>query len=111
EGTVVRVQGHIDYYQNRFSPGISYVDKLPSEELPRYLPRLIETAPYPLEDLWREFEGYMGDIGHEGLRLTVQEALADMKTSFKTTPGAISMHHAYRGGLMEHTVRMARAAN
>ncbi len=34
---------------------------------------------------------------------------ADIGDTFKTSPAAIAMHHAYRHGLLEHTVHMARA--
>ncbi|OYV47701.1 MAG: hypothetical protein B7X06_02865 [Verrucomicrobia bacterium 21-51-4] len=36
--------------------------------------------------------------------------MEDIGPAFKITAGAIAMHHAYRHGLMEHTVHMARAA-
>jgi 3'-5' exoribonuclease len=108
EGTVLRLQGHTDYYQNRFSPSIVHADKLPDEELSRYLPRLIESSPIPLIDLWKEFQELVASIEHEGLRETVKVAIGELEEAFKITPGAISMHHAYRSGLMEHTVRMGR---
>ncbi len=109
EGTVVRVQGTTGYYQNRFSPNLSFVEKLPQEQLGHYLERLIETAPSPLDDLWKEFNGFTDAIEHPELRATVKEAIGELEESFRTGPAAVSMHHAYRGGLIEHSVRMARA--
>jgi len=109
EGTVLRLQGHTDYYQNRFSPSIVHADKLPDEELPRYLPNLVESAPVPMETLWDEFNQLVEKIADESLRETVRIAVSELEEPFKTTPGAISMHHAYRSGLLEHTVRVGRA--
>lgn len=110
EGTVVRVQGSTGYYQNRFSPNLSFVEKLPDDQLSHYLERLIETSPIPLQELWQEFNSHVDAIQHPELKETVKEAISELEDSFRTSPAAVSMHHAYRGGLIEHSVRMARAA-
>jgi 3'-5' exoribonuclease len=34
----------------------------------------------------------------------------EISEQFRTAPAAVAMHHAYRHGLLEHTVHMARAA-
>lgn len=109
EGVVVRVQGHTDTYDNRFAPKLTVVEPVPEEELAGLADSLVECAPEDLGALWTELQGHVDAIGHERLRETVRTALREMEELFKITPGAISMHHAYRGGLMEHTVHMARA--
>jgi 3'-5' exoribonuclease len=109
EGTIFRVQGTTDYYQNRFSPSIVNIEKLHESEIPRYLDKLVESAPIPVEDLWKELQEHVARINYEPLRQATASAIAELELSFKTIPGAISMHHAYRSGLMEHTVRMCRA--
>jgi len=108
EGTVLRIQGTTDHYQNRFSPALTNVEKVPEEEQHRFLEKLVETAPIPMEELWSELQQFITGIQDEKLRLTTGEAIRQIECAFKSTPGAISMHHAYRSGLLEHTVRMAR---
>jgi 3'-5' exoribonuclease len=109
EGTIFRIRGATDYYQNRFSPSILEAEKVPEAELSRYLEHLVETAPIPMDDLWNELQQFVAKIKYAALKETVSIALSELKEPFKTTPGAISMHHAYRSGLMEHTVRMCRS--
>lgn len=109
EGAIFRIRGTTDYYQNRFSPSIVEAEKLPESELDRYLEHLVETAPIDMEDLWIELQQFVQKIQHPPMRETVATALAELADAFKTTPGAISMHHAYRSGLLEHTVRMCRS--
>lgn len=108
EGTIYRLQGSTDYYQNRFSPTITNIEKVHETEVQRYLEQLVECAPIPLEELWKEIQEHIARIQHLPLQKTVSTALKELEEGFKTTPGAISMHHAYRSGLMEHTVRMCR---
>ncbi|MDP0500253.1 MAG: HD domain-containing protein [Verrucomicrobiota bacterium JB022] len=110
EGQVVRVTGNTDYYQNRFSPTLQTIAVVPEEEVIKWSESLVESAPEDLDDLWNELHGFIKSIEHKELRETVQVAIDDLGETFKGMPGAIAMHHAYRGGLMEHTVRMARAA-
>lgn len=110
EGTIFRVQGSTDYYQNRFSPTIVHIEKVPESEAGRYLEHLVETAPIPLKDLWEELLQHLARITHPPLRETATSAIRELETAFQTSPAAISMHHAYRSGLLEHTVRMCRAA-
>ena len=62
-----------------------------------------------MAELWAEIREFTARISHDALRETVSRAIEELGEDFKTIPGAISMHHAYRAGLMEHTVRMCRA--
>lgn len=108
EGTIYRIQGSTDYYQNRFSPNFVNVDKVHESEIPHYMDKLVECAPVPAADLWKELQAFVAKINYSPLRETVESSLAELAAVFKTIPGAISMHHAYRSGLMEHTVSMCR---
>lgn len=112
EGTMVYVSGESDHYQERFSPRLRSVKAISPEEADAAgaLSDLYETAPESADDLWRDLESAIAAIHHEGLRNTVQSAIDDNAEAFRTAPAAISMHHAYRHGLLEHTVHMARAA-
>lgn len=107
-GAIVRAKGHTGYYQGRFSPKLVSVDLVSAEEQIKYASSLVETAPEDLDTLWSELLAFVESISHPRLRETVATLLENLPT-FAETPGAISMHHAYRGGLLEHTVHMARA--
>ena len=111
ESAVVRIEAKTDYYQGRLSPRISRAEPLTAEQLaePGLLENLIETAPEDPAKLWEDLQGFIAAIGHPELRATVQAVFADIGDAFKTSPAAIAMHHAYRHGLLEHTVHMARA--
>ncbi len=110
ESAVVRIEAKTDYYQGRLSPRISRAEPLTAEQLaePGLLENLIETAPEDPAKLWEDLQAFIAAIGHPELRATVQAVFADIGDAFKTSPAAIAMHHAYRHGLLEHTVHMAR---
>lgn len=112
EGAVIRIDARTDFYQGRLSPKIQQAAVLSEEELaagPGLLERLIEVPPEDPATLWQELLGYAAEIPHEELRATVRLALEEIGDSFRASPAAVAMHHAYRHGLLEHTVHMARA--
>jgi len=111
DSAVVRIEAKTDYYQGRLAPRVSRADPLTAEQLaePGLLENLIETPPEDAAKLWEDFQGFVASIGQPELAATVHAVFADIGEAFKISPAAIAMHHAYRHGLLEHTVHMARA--
>lgn len=111
EGRIARVDGQVDHYQNRLSPRILTLDFLSDEELlePGLLENLVESSPEDLDELLKEFYALIASIGHPQIRATVKAVFHEVGPVFAESSAAISMHHAYRGGLLEHTVHLARA--
>ena len=112
EGAVVRIEAKVDYYQNRLSPKLLRAEEISGDQLANspLMANLVETAPEDAELLWKEFNEHIAAIGHAELRATVQALFDEIGDQFRIAPAAVSMHHAYRHGLLEHTVHMARAA-
>lgn len=112
EDSPVLVKGVTNLYQGDLSPNLSEIRPLTEEELrdPSLLQNLVETCLEDPEELWDELEETIGKIGHEAIRKTVEMALKEVEAKFRSAPAALKMHHAYRHGLLEHTVHMARAA-
>ena len=111
EGAVIRVEGKIDFYQGRLSPKLARGAVLSESELsaPGLLDNLIETAPENADAMWTEFNTFIESIVHPELRATVRAVFDDIGETFRWSPAAVAMHHAYRHGLLEHTLHMARA--
>jgi len=108
-GDVVKVRGQIDYFQSRFSPKITSTDLVSAAELDKLADLLVASTEEDAGLLWEELQNFIEQIEHVGLRTTVENAMNDVGDEFRASPAGISMHHAYRGGLLEHTVHMCRA--
>jgi 3'-5' exoribonuclease len=111
EGAVVRIDGKVEFYQGRFSPRLARAIALADEELgaPGLLENLVETAPEDHHGMWAEFQTFIDGITHDELRMTVRGVFEEIGEIFRWSPAAVAMHHAYRHGLLEHTLHMARA--
>lgn len=112
EGAAVKLEGRSDSYQGRFSPKLGTLRILDEKELEESgdLSALVEVAPEDPAEMWTEFQAFIADIQHEALRQTMIGVFDEIGDDFRTAPAATSMHHAYRHGLLEHTLHMARAA-
>lgn len=72
---------------------------------------LVPTAPQGIESLWTRFEAiYPAQIGREPLQRLTRELIQRHGDDLREHPAAKSIHHAYRGGLLEHVVQMAELA-
>src|SRR5258708_2809849 len=113
EGAVVRVEGKTDHFQGRLLPRLPETPPLTEDEFdaPRLLGKLVEPSPENADALWTELNGFIDSIGHAGLRATVRTVFDEIGEDFRSSPAAVVMHHAYRHGLLEHTVHMARVAH
>ena len=111
EGSVFKVEGKIDSYRGGLSPKLTRASLVPPAELqsPEVIANLVELPPEDPDLLWKELNAFADGITHPELRATVRNVMDDVGDSFRTSPAAISVHHAYRHGLLEHTVHMARA--
>jgi len=111
EGSVVRLDGVPETYNDRFSPRLKKIEWIDEAEADAQgaLEQLLETPPEDPDDLWAALEDALGAIRHEALRTTARKVFEELGDAFRLAPAAVSMHHAYRHGLLEHTVHMARA--
>jgi 3'-5' exoribonuclease len=112
DGQIVAIEGQTDYYQDKLSPRLQTARALTATEIEAgdWLNKLVPASIESPDLLWAELLEHIQSIAHQNLRLTVERIMAEIKTAFYETPGAISMHHAYRHGLLEHTVHIARVA-
>ncbi len=73
---------------------------------------LVPSTHEDIDDLWSRLNAiYLGGaVRRLKLRRLGEETLAAFEDRLREHPAAKSIHHAYRGGLLEHTVSMAELA-
>jgi 3'-5' exoribonuclease len=107
-GDVVAVTGRVETYQDRVQLIITDLVKCPLEEVRRedFLPKS-ERDP---DDMLAELVEACKSVHDPGLRKLLAAFFADQEFAqrFKTSPGAKRIHHAYVGGLIEHTLNVVR---
>ncbi len=69
----------------------------------------IPSAPRPIGDMWTELTALVEAVADRHLRVFLMRLLTDHEAALRDWPAAQSIHHAYRGGLLEHILSMATA--
>ncbi len=83
------------------------------EPTPEQLQELLPTSERPIPEMFAELTALLGTLEHPAMRALSELYLQDemLMTQFKQAPAAKMMHHAYIGGLLEHTLSLLKLAN
>jgi 3'-5' exoribonuclease len=65
------------------------------------------SAPRPIDEMWAELTDRVRAVADHHLRVLLSRILADHEPQLREWPAAQVIHHAYRGGFLEHIVKMA----
>lgn len=84
-----------------------------AEPGPEMLRDLIPSSARDPEEMFTELKQILGTIKHPAMTALVDSYLADemLVAHFKQAPAAKMLHHAFLGGLLEHTLALLRLAD
>lgn len=101
---VLRIRGRGELFNGELQVHIDQAEPVPANEVnpSDFLP----VCPKDLKTLWKEFKGLLLNVHKEPYRNLIRVFLSDKKLmkAFCKAPAAKNFHHAYLGGLLEHTV-------
>lgn len=105
---VIRVRAKVERYQDKLQLNISDIERLDPEEVDPAL--FLPNCPEDTEELWQQLKDLAAQVQNLHLKHLLQTFLSDRTfvQQMKQAPAAKSMHHAYLGGLLEHTVSVTR---
>jgi 3'-5' exoribonuclease len=66
----------------------------------------IPCSPRPLDEMWQELENRIAEVKRPELRALLARVLAAHGDRLRIWPAAVTVHHAYRGGLLEHLLKI-----
>lgn len=106
----VLVKGTVRTYQDALQLNVDSLEEklLSKEEASAFLPH----TDKDIDAYMARLRKIMDKVRHPHLAALVEAIFADedLCSKFKRAPAASQMHHAYIGGLLEHTTSMAEAA-
>jgi 3'-5' exoribonuclease len=107
----VWIEGETQAYQGEIQ--IIIQTMAPYEPTNEQIADLMPTAARPIEEMFAELTALLGTLKHPAIRALAEAYLADdmLVSAFKRCPAAKSMHHAYIGGLLEHTLNLLNLAD
>ncbi len=108
-GDFVRIQGSVSEYKGSPQVVVKRIEKVSAGIEPAdFLPATTRNT----EQMFGRLRSITQTLRTESLRLLIERFWADdvFVSAFKTAPAAKMMHHAYIGGLLEHTLSLALLA-
>jgi 3'-5' exoribonuclease len=109
-GAVVRVAGQVQRYANRLQIVIRRAARVDAEHIDESL--YVRSSAVDVDVLWQRLLSLIEEIEDPHLKQLLFRVISDpeVETRLRAAPAARAMHHAFRSGLLEHTVSMATIA-
>jgi len=117
EGEFVYVEARSETYRGNLQLIVESIRRMtPAErectQLPGFDPALlVPTTERNIDEMWSEILALAESVDPEPLRQLTLDLLRAHEAEFREFPAAASKHHAYLGGLLEHTLEVAEGVS
>jgi 3'-5' exoribonuclease len=71
----------------------------------------IPCSPRPLDEMWAELGARVAGVQNAWVRRLLEITMARYGDRLRIWPAALLVHHAYRGGLLEHILKIAEVGS
>jgi 3'-5' exoribonuclease len=109
-GEFVRVEGRGSLYNGQVQLVLSTIRRINPDQDRREgfnEADAILSAPRPIDEMWAELQEQLRNVKNDHLRVLLNRMVADHAEQLRVWPAAQVIHHAYRGGFLEHITKMA----
>lgn len=103
-GDIVALTGKVEEYRGKLQLNVSFLQKTDDFDMADFL----KTTDKDIEKMWEVVEERVAKVEDASLKKLAKYFIEDEEfvKDFKQFPAGERMHHAYLGGLLEHTVEM-----
>lgn len=110
EGDIIEIDGVVVRFNNQLQVKVRSLNKI---ECSQDLGIFLEQSKHDPEEMLKELKRLMNSLDEPYLKRLVALFLSDRNfiSKFKMAPAGKSFHHAYIGGLLEHTLWVCKLAN
>lgn len=113
-GQMVEVQGRAQLFREQVQVTVEKLRVLSADEMAQQdMRHFMLASPYPVADMWESLMALCKkELSHASWSKLVRLAFKDpeIQSRFCSIPAAKGVHHAYVGGLLEHTLSVAGMA-
>lgn len=109
-GEFVRVEARTTTFQGQLQLSVIHVRRVnPSQDRLQGFREedCVLSSPRSADEMWAELRAHLDSVRDPHVRVLLNRLIGDHETALREWPAARSIHHAYRGGLLEHTLKMA----
>jgi 3'-5' exoribonuclease len=112
-GEFVKFRGQVQAYRDQLQLKVDQCRRATEADRPDGFDEaaLVPSTREDPAELWSRLEALAGSLARPAARELASAALARHGAALRVHPAAKTIHHAYRGGLLEHTVSMLGLAD
>ena len=111
-GEFVRVEARATTFQGQTQLAVTHIRRVnpPQDRLQGFREDdCVLSSPRTADEMWTELKAILQSVRDPHIRVLLNRIVTDHETELREWPAAQSIHHAYRGGLLEHKLKMAEA--
>jgi 3'-5' exoribonuclease len=107
----VRAEGRTQPFKGELQLIVERIE--PATPTDEDLAELLPSSARPATEMFDELATLLGTVEHPALKALIELYLEDeqLMSRFRQAPAAKQMHHAYIGGLLEHTLQLCHLAD
>jgi 3'-5' exoribonuclease len=109
-GEFVRVEARATTFQGQPQLAVTHIRRVnaPQDRLQGFREEdCVLSAPRSIDEMWAELKTQIQAVRDPHIRVLLNRITADHEAELREWPAAQTIHHAYRGGLLEHKLKMA----
>ncbi len=107
-GSLIRINGMASVYRGHPQLKINDLEPVGLEEVD--ISKYVPMAPTPLEEMKKTLKEYIGLIKDKELHDLTDAIIQERYEAYTTYPAAVTVHHAFVGGLMYHSLSICSMA-
>ena len=111
-GDFVKVQGRTEVLNGRVQLVIEKIRRVnPDQDTPQGFREedCVLSAPRPVDEMWRELDELILHVRDPFVRELLRRMVTQHSEKLRIWPAALTVHHAYRSGFLEHILSVARS--
>ena len=112
-GEFVKLQGRTNLFNGRLQFVVDRIRRVhPDQDRAAGFreEELLLSSSRPLDEMWAELQTVVAGVGDPFVRALVERVVGEHESRLRIWPAALLVHHAYRGGFLEHVLQIARVA-
>jgi 3'-5' exoribonuclease len=110
QGEFVRVEARSTTFQGQPQLAVTHIRRVnpPQDRLQGFREdECVLSAPRSIDEMWTELKTHLQSVRDANIRVLLNRIVTEHEAQLREWPAAQSIHHAYRGGLLEHKLKMA----
>jgi 3'-5' exoribonuclease len=111
-GEFVKIQGRTDRQHQQLELIVDSIRRVHPEQDARNGFReedCVPSAPRPIGEMWADLQSRLAAVRNPWIRQLLTTLVERYSDRLRIWPAAVVVHHAYRGGLLEHVLAIADA--